>query len=849
MTITRSIARGTLRRLLAVAIATVAALFGAARTANATSGVCVHNVSQTLSLNGVVAAGAVTASCSTDAVWSEVAPNAMESPDVGRNANFYIAHGTTGNRLDMGIDLTGDPLLSDADYVYVLFDADNDNTWSAGDFYLKVNVSTAHIVSQANPSQAACSQNTGPAEYFGWDTTHNTWLSLTDMGVSTADAAAVNGQIQTKLAYDYDTSVDAETNIWNLEISVPISFTQNGRTYFPLQTTGTFFGVGAYVFMDDAGTQVQTGTVLRWPDSMKPRMIDEQIMDGTTKSLANELADANLSDKCFDVTFVGVSTPWAIGVNGATPTPASPGDQSVSRTGVNLFRVRYLYTAPGSGQLSNPGNMHLDLTPFGASGSGTPWSQDQATTALDFNQEVAVDFTYDFAHAPSDFQSADFVCGDSYLQNFAHDDDTSASSNHIHTNLNYLMTSSYTQSIALFGSGLPKLLPAAGKLKPGQGATVYLEFRTSNDPSDAKRAKPGLLVPPRARWIGRFGLPLAALLLSVLGLVALRRIRPGWVGKRSLLLVPALALVLGFAACHVVVGSVPPPVTGGPAQPSGGRWTVKNANELGLKPVQGKPNFYELALSPTETKKIDIEFHGEPLPYQTQHLELKPADAQGAPGKLSIPVKAGRVATVIAFGQIDLDGPDGPLTPTTAAGRSLTPPSAQTGTAVSVTAGKPSKLFDGQVSLVTRPQFLLASNRYRTTDFAGTLIGSFNSFKTSFVVGDHASFLVPDGAQTLQLAVNSVVGKYNLISGVLQIYYIDTPEPQVPTHAHISGSATYDVPISFNISSILTTLFVHTYVVDPHIGENGVTKSLTEIPWGGAAMSIYASHAGVAAGG
>jgi hypothetical protein len=44
--------------------------------------------------------------------------------------------------------------------------------------------------------------------------------------------------------------------------------------------------------------------------------------------------------------------------------------------------------------------------------------------------------------------------------------------------------------------------------------------------------------------------------------------------------------------------------------------------------------------------------------------------------------------------------------------------------------------------------------------FAGALIGSFDAFKSSFVVGAEITITVPDGAEKLWLAINDLDGGY-----------------------------------------------------------------------------------------
>ena len=110
------------------------ALFGAEAVAQTT--LCVKEITSAPTIDGVVAEGAASGGCSADPEWGGVSPAALDPSTSSPQAQLYLAHRPSANRLYVGLTVAGDDELSEFDHALVYFDADNSNTWNAGDFAL-----------------------------------------------------------------------------------------------------------------------------------------------------------------------------------------------------------------------------------------------------------------------------------------------------------------------------------------------------------------------------------------------------------------------------------------------------------------------------------------------------------------------------------------------------------------------------------------------------------------------------------------------------------------------------------------------------------------------------------------
>ncbi|MFZ1983741.1 MAG: hypothetical protein WAU91_04960 [Desulfatitalea sp.] len=803
-------------------------------------------------VDGVVAPGEPTATCTPDPLWPQVGPAHMQPGGSGVEAYMYIARITGTQKLRIGIDTAGDPDVSDFDNVLLFFDADNSNTWNAGDFSLRVYVRERQSAA-AITSGEDCNATTGDIEYWGYD------------GAIWDTNAAAAGQVIAKYAYDYSYP-DAEGKIWNLEIEIPI----NASAPFKLNTTAPgYFALGAFLFADRGQTTPVdvAGQVRVWPGGLTyqgggaPPSIGEFILPLTDLlPSAPALVDINLENVCFDVYLSGTNLPWF--VNGAQVTDEHR--DYINRNQVNNFRVTYYFDGPeGSlGVLREPnkGKVRLGIKPFnGGSPAADYWYETKTVTQPEFNRTYTVDFSYDFREAPDpDFNApdADFICADAWLEEFVLNDGTD--NDHAHMNLNYFATSEANVALRLYGSSLPKL-------KRGDIKKIYVQLETSNEHPKLRGAIVGpvdqggtaagdsftslasMLSAGRMfswAWWMQMGVGLLVLLTAA---YTLRR-------SASHRWLPRTAAVAG---CLLLVG---PMVIGCPekvVKPDGEtgrvetkigtpRWQIENAKELGLTPVKGQTNLYELALNREQVKKLDLKFIGQPLPYKMAEHRLAAA-VNGKPNKLDLPVKPGTVVSLLAKGDVDVDGKQGPLAPTTPAGFTR---KVRSNLRRATTAAVEPLFFNAKQKVIgqrkpladKRERYLLTEGYYAPNEHTGALIGSFDGFKTSFVVGRHNSIVVPVQATTLSLAVNATYQDFSVISGAYDVGVVVTEAPKVPTRTVNRGDATYNVPLTIPPWQVYVTLSVYTFYPEP-IYRNNELVSVAMQPWGNAHFVIYDSHA------
>jgi hypothetical protein len=782
------------------AIATTIALalvLAGPRTAAAQAKACVRTATGAFVPNGIVASGVTLGSCMANAAWGRVVPLNMTAGAATANA---LATGTVSftyvaGSLYLGFTVAQDADLNVFDAVVVAVDRTG-NGWDDDDFFLRVRPDTAGW-GAGNPRVSpgggtACNGNT-IVEYYRYSSSDGGFV---------LDNAAV-GQITAKVAYDYETTTDVETNLWNLEIRVPTgAVALGGHSYFGIATAA--FAMGAYVFADLGANQSgQTGMVLRWPDGIGDRQISQWDLNAPALNAAT-LAQMSVNDVCFNVTFAGVASPWEI--NGGMASDGNHLVNPVSQT--NTFRVSYLYDGPGDAPTAgtNSGTVTLELIPS-ISTNWTPttaWVQSHNVTLSTYNQIYSEVFTA----PPNSFRAdAVFLCAKPRLENFARDDYVvmcpSCGENQLHINHNYFHTSVDTQVVDLRAEGIPGL-------SPGASTRILLYVNSTNDPS-------GRLL-GLADGSPRGGAPSGRLFLGFavvcLGGAAAARRRPG---VRAVLGLVAVALVV-----HGCKSVQPGPTIGTD------RWQLINAKELGITPLPNETGWYQVPITQGQVKRMQIVFGDRPLPYQTatQRLAMALDSATGRPRTTTIPVRAGQIVTVLAFGDVDPDGPDGPLPASSASGTKRQATTRPTATLAAVA-----------------PRYFLNNPRYIPSQWVGTLIGSFDGFKTSFVVGTDASLAVPRGAEQLSLAVNGVPTDYRQATGAFTIKTIVTGGPTVPTTVPVGFDTPFDSPRRLDSWRVLTATHVYSFYEKPVVNPQTQQQVMARVQLGQVHMSIYESGA------
>lgn len=811
---------------------------------------CIRSFSSPSSLDGVVAPGESTATCTADATWAQVGPAHYHPTATSVESYMYIARITSTNKLRIGIDTAGDPDVSNADTTLMFFDANNNGVWDNQDFAIRYRISPQDVPITANEN---CNLPGGTVEYFERNGT--LWESNT---------IAAN-QISVKYSYDF-TKPDPEDQIWNVEFEFPI----NSNAPFHLNTSGPgYFAVGGYIFADRGHlpTPDPLGQVKVWPSLLESTVLNAVPQIGQYNSqlallepAASMLGNINLEDVCFDVNFDMAEEPWKI-----NNLSADVGSEHLHKNANNAFRVTYYFDGPGNiaaeMRQPNAGDVRLGLMPHHASAwTDDWWWKTKNVEPTLFNSTHTVDYNFDFATAPdSDFRSdeTDMVCAHAHLENFTINDNHS--NDYKSMNLQYFTTSESRVSVKLYGKNLPKL-------KSGEIKKIYLQMEMSNEHPKMRQMMTGVInFPQQAATTEKRNISLhklstlftvdnssiksiwsqvfVSLVLVTLSLVSLLTSHRSVVLPR-ITLVFGILLIIGpiLTACSSTSGPVKPPEQGDIAP----RWQLVNSEKLGLRPVKGKKDMFELPLQREEVKTLDFKFIGQPLPYKMMKKRLN-ATIEGKPNKIEYKVKPGSVVTIMAFGEVDVDGKRGSLPPTSASGftrkRNLEPRHLATDNARPMFFGVSQKVI-GKTNAVenTKKRYLLTKGYYSPNEHTGALIGSFDGFRTSFVVGKHKSIVVPKEANTISLAVNATLESYANMVGFFDIGLISTQAPTVPTRTIPGGDATYHIPMSMSHWHTLTSLNVYTFIEDPFI-ENGQVTMKTMRPWGQTHLVIYDSHA------
>lgn len=777
---------------------------------------CVKELTTAPTIDGVVAEGASSGGCSSDPEWGGVSPAAFHPTNSAPEAQLYLAHRPGTDRLYVGVTVGADDELSEFDHALLYFDADNNNMWDEGDFAIQIQVSTADG-SGGDPlvnTGAMCNVSVGAITYWRYDE------DASGSGFDTRWKDDVDGaaaSVTAAVAYDYTSSTgdDLEDEIWNLEVELPTT-----GANFALDTSGPdYFAVGALLFIDDGHqTETQLGDVRAWPsdlydaaisvNAVNPNAVDNAVTTGTFPEAA-DLATASIDDVCFDVNFTNAN-PWRINM-----LDSESGDHHVN-AGENTFTITFLYEGPaGSGPLDNDGTVELAMKPYGTLPTGETSSSlrcsvEQDVTATNVNGTESVDFNVNLNDCEGwpDLGDLTFICIDAILKDFQRDDN--ASNNTHHVNFNYFETSEYAQRIFLSAEGIPGVAP-------GDEVTILLQADTDNEMPRGRRpdrgeAPAGPALPPftPTGWLVLLTVALGLALL----IEAVRRTAPAHL-RRAVV----FSVLVGFVT---VVSCTPGGMTngggGGGEDPDPGpqRWTFANADELGIRPVEGEPDWYTVPIRAGEVVPLELVFEGRPLPYEPERVELRPATDNGEPMMVRRQVRPGQVLSIFAFGEVDPDGPDGNAQPVTA---------------------------DGRIAeRDRRGRYLLGDGPYQPEEFVGTLVGSFQGFDgTAFPIGRETTIVVPEGASTLTLAVNAPLQLYPQMTGLLDLHFVDRPPLKVPTFGTLRGDATFDAPATLPVWGALTSLNLYTYY-EAEQRVDGRVVAVTRQPIGFAHQVVYNSH-------
>lgn len=254
------------------------------------------------------------------------------------------------------------------------------------------------------------------------------------------------------------------------------------------------------------------------------------------------------------------------------------------------------------------------------------------------------------------------------------------------------------------------------------------------------------------------------------------------------------------------------------------RWiyTFPTAGALGIKNLGN--GYYRVKLHQGQSIRVPVTIVGGLMPNKSEKLKVSAraggalvTPASGEPA-VDFPVEPGRVITVVANGAINLGG--------IFKGRDNGPD------------GFSNRQF---TAVGTEGRFLLRPGFYNPSLYLGALIGSFDGFKTSFVVGSNSSLIVPENATKLSLAINDFVGQYNDNTGQgFEVNILTADRISLPTRVGLIGDPNFGLPGVVPAAANLPQLAIDVYRRMP----TGKPKIFSLRPTGNAIFAVFESHAG-----
>jgi hypothetical protein len=244
---------------------------------------------------------------------------------------------------------------------------------------------------------------------------------------------------------------------------------------------------------------------------------------------------------------------------------------------------------------------------------------------------------------------------------------------------------------------------------------------------------------------------------------------------------------------------------------------------------QVEENYYRLTMEPGEERFIPIQFTGGEMPGKTQTLRVPPTaggqilEPQSGKAPVVVQVEPGQMITIVAnglarFDQNDKQRPTGPN-------------------------GYTNRELDDL------KRFLLQVGPYDPSHYVGTLIGSFDKFETSFVIGADESFLVPEDAEQLYLAVNDLAGRYEDNEGDgFTVHLVSTEPAFLPTRIATVGDPSRGIPPAPAPGANLPTLNVDVFQIVPLDPEVEAKYDQMLMANGYVSYAVYSSSVGGSGG-
>jgi hypothetical protein len=248
--------------------------------------------------------------------------------------------------------------------------------------------------------------------------------------------------------------------------------------------------------------------------------------------------------------------------------------------------------------------------------------------------------------------------------------------------------------------------------------------------------------------------------------------------------------------------------------------TFPNAREIGIK--QLKNGYFMLPMKVGQEQFIDIEITGGKMPVNSDEYLLSPKAGgtllpnPSGVAPLKISVQPGKMVTILASGLINVN-------PTTQKVKD----NGANGFLHKAAKGK---------------QFLLPADYYEPSENIGAVIASFDNFKTAFVIGADASFIVPKDVFSVSLAINDIDGQYDRNTGRGFTLNVIITEPQfLPTRLATPGHINLGIPARPQVGSNLPQIRINAYQLIPVEGPNGKKANILK-PTGYVTYAIYKTH-------
>jgi hypothetical protein len=654
-------------------------------------GECLPLIVGSFTVNGIVVGkalgggGSPPGACTADAGWGGVRANVFEPvkgmPDTHLSRMFFVgrAAGPNLDRIYVAIHVENDDGFDANDIATLYFDANNNGTFDAPDFALRVEMGPA-----TPPVNEACNQTANSVTFFRFS--GGSWVP---------QALPVATAVTVKTSYDYDTAMpDPEGRIWEMEMEIrPADL---GMT-MPV-ATGLRFGAKLYIDEPGNGTRV-----LAFPAGLTTD--DNPNATGPNDGAVTpaKLATLTVGTCGFDVQILSVDGVDHLGNSGKFTRYPNTIPSPLGESQRNKFKAQVLFTNPADSAdvsavaVPNTGTVSFGVRPWNGDFTGNFPMGTQLTDFTALGQVKSVQVSWpknetDYSPARALLAAANHVCLKVSLSGFA-------------TNLN----------------------------EPGDVMNKNLYFTTASTVKDRF-----LIQSPRQEGPGG---------------VNVYKLRARWANLPDKL------------------------INKDPLKPVSGRWNYRftNAAKIGLKDIGN--GWYRIELKPNQQVWVDVEMTGGTMPVKVGQYKLSSragglaATPPSGEPPLSIPVKPGMMVTVVANGLVNVsrdvkrfsaNGPDG--------------------------------FVDREMS---QREFLLnPKGAFAGWQNIGALIGSFDNFNTSFVVGGTRSFIVPDKVERLSLAINDVAGDYEDNTGKgFSLSVILTPPMFLPTRLASPGNPGNGLPV------------------------------------------------------